>query len=326
MLCLALGRTYTLVTLPERLIFHFRGEIPIIPRLLKKKHFLQGQFLKKQHFPAFSSFLPAGRDVERKETLDYLSLHDGPVERKQNFGKIGWVFFHVRTSPSRFPHFFSFHVFTLSPAQSISHISFVSSFPPSSAQAIFHTSFLYFPSFLGGGGGGYRWQKYGKERYVGKMAGLSSTFSPARPSRPSCYPHFFFFPRFHPSSSPGHFPQSFISAFPPSGQAIFHISFLLFPSSLETLLGKATLSLNAGKQANCVSLIVLQSLDSMSFHRPTWHSSTYGSHKFRFLQAAVTFWSWELACCLVPCNGGHLGVLAGRSERPFGRASICSIW
>ena len=125
----------------------------------------------KQKIPALSSFLLLAETWKGKKRwkswLGYFSIHDGNMERKEKMENLlgclpcsahgpAWPSLASLVSPGRprgFPHFFSFHVSTLSPAQATSHISFLSAFPPS-AQAIFHISFLSFPSFRGGGGGG----------------------------------------------------------------------------------------------------------------------------------------------------------------------------
>ena len=155
-------------------------------------------------------------------------------------------FLGLQPRPSRFPHFFPFHVSSLNPAQASFQI-----FPPL--------------SLLGGGGAlpvslmetwkgkkrGNNWLGYlsvhdgnlERREMLEKLAGLSYTFSPAQAvfhisflsmfpasAQPMPFSTFLFFPCFHPQPAPRHFPHFFsfhVSILRlSSAQAIFHISFL----------------------------------------------------------------------------------------------------
>ena len=130
------GRGKGHIAPPERLIFHFRQEISMLPRLLNKNYFLQGQFQKKQHFPAFCSFLPAGGNVERKEMLEKLAGLSSMFTPAQAVFHIYFLStFPPLAQPGHFAHFFPFLVSTLNQPKPFS--TFLS---------------FRFPPFWGGGG------------------------------------------------------------------------------------------------------------------------------------------------------------------------------
>ena len=179
----------------------------MFPRPLKKKHFLHGQFPKKKYFPAFSSFLLLAETWKGKKRwkswLGYFSVHDGNVERKEMLEKLAGLSSQRSAQPS--------------PAAT-SHISFLSSFPPTSAQAIFHISFLFFPSAGGGGAlpltetwkGKKCWKSWlgylsvhdgnmeRKEKMEIMLGCLPCAAQPSEPRPPKRFSTFLFFPRFHP--------------------------------------------------------------------------------------------------------------------------------